>query len=110
MKRKLKDKLTYANVVSTLCLFVLLGGSAYAALKVPRNSVGTRQLKAKSVTNGKLANERGDRRQNRRRHDHRPKRQPGRSGHRPSGCQRGQCAPKRQSSAATPPPAPPTPS
>jgi len=57
MKRKLKDKLTYANVVSTLCLFVLLGGSAYAALKVPRNSVGTRQLKAKSVTNGKLANE-----------------------------------------------------
>ena len=57
MKRKLKDKLTYANVVSTLCLFVLLGGSAYAAFKVPRNSVGTRQLQAKSVTNGKLANE-----------------------------------------------------
>jgi hypothetical protein len=26
-----KPKLTYANVVSTLCLFVLLGGSAYAA-------------------------------------------------------------------------------
>ena len=55
MKAKLKDKLTYANVVSTLCLFVLLGGSAYAALKIPRNSVGTRQLQAKSVTNGKLA-------------------------------------------------------
>ncbi|MGA8744432.1 MAG: hypothetical protein WB507_01030 [Solirubrobacterales bacterium] len=56
MKAKLKGKLTYANVVSTLCLFVLLGGSAYAALKIPRNSVGTRQLQAKSVTNGKLAN------------------------------------------------------
>ena len=56
MKRTLRDKLTYANVVSTLCLFVLLGGSAYAAIGVPRNSVGTRQLKAKSVTNGKLAN------------------------------------------------------
>ena len=56
MKSKLKGKLTYANVVSTLCLFVLLGGSAYAALKIPRNSVGTRQLQAKSVTNGKLAN------------------------------------------------------
>ncbi len=55
--KRIKDKLTYANVVSTLCLFVLLGGSAYAALKVPRNSVGTRQLQAKSVTNGKLANE-----------------------------------------------------
>ena len=56
MKAKLKGKLTYANVVSTLCLFVLLGGSAYAAFKIPRNSVGTRQLQAKSVTNGKLAN------------------------------------------------------
>ena len=56
MKSKLKGKLTYANVVSTLCLFVLLGGSAYAAIsKVPRNSVGTRQLQAKAVTNGKLA-------------------------------------------------------
>lgn len=58
MKRKLEGKLTYANVVSTLCLFVLLGGSAYAALriKVPRNSVGPRQLQAKSVTTGKIAN------------------------------------------------------
>ena len=55
MKRRLKDKLSYANVVSTLCLFLLLGGSAYA-LSVPRNSVGTRQLQAKAVTNGKLAN------------------------------------------------------
>jgi hypothetical protein len=56
MKQKLKGKLTYANVVSTLCLFVLLGGSAYAAFTVPRNSVGSRQIKAKAVTTGKLAN------------------------------------------------------
>jgi len=56
MKRKLQDKLTYANVIGTLALFVALTGSAYAAFKVPNNSVGTRQLKAKSVTNGKLAN------------------------------------------------------
>ena len=56
MKARLKGKLTYANVLSTLCMFVLLGGSAYAALSVPRNSVGTRQLQAKAVTNGKLAN------------------------------------------------------
>jgi hypothetical protein len=54
MKARLKGKLTYANVLSTLCMFVLLGGSAYA-LSVPRNSVGTRQLQAKAVTNGKLA-------------------------------------------------------
>ncbi len=46
-----------AMVVAVVALIVALTGSAYAALKVPRNSVGTRQLKAKSVTNGKLANE-----------------------------------------------------
>jgi hypothetical protein len=56
MKQKLQGKLTYANVVSTLCLFVVLGGSAYAAFKVRPNSVGTRQLKSKAVTTGKLAN------------------------------------------------------
>jgi hypothetical protein len=44
-------RLTYANVVSTLCLFVLLGGGAYAAGKVslPKHSVGVRQLKAGAV-------------------------------------------------------------
>ena len=57
MKRKLEGKLTYANVVSTLCLFIVLGGSAYAAhrFSVPRNSVGPRQLQAKAVTGGKIA-------------------------------------------------------
>ena len=56
---KLLDKLTYANVVATIALIAGLSGGtlgAYAALRVPRNSVGTRQLQAKSVTNGKLAN------------------------------------------------------
>ena len=28
-------RLTYANVVSTLCLFLLLGGGAYAAFSLP---------------------------------------------------------------------------
>ena len=58
MRQKLEGKLTYANVVSTLCLFVLLGGSAWAAktLHVPPDSVGTRQIKAKAVTSGKIAN------------------------------------------------------
>jgi hypothetical protein len=52
--RKLKGRLTYANVVSTLCLFLLLGGGAYAAIKLPRNSVGTRQLKKNAVSAPKL--------------------------------------------------------
>jgi hypothetical protein len=47
-------RLTYANVVSTLALFlVLAGGAAYAA-RVPRKSVGPRQLKANAVTTAKI--------------------------------------------------------
>jgi hypothetical protein len=42
-----------ALVVALLALIVALGGTAYAAHG--KNSVGTRQLKAKSVTNAKLA-------------------------------------------------------
>jgi hypothetical protein len=45
--------MTFANVVSSIALFVALGGSAYALL--PSNSVGTSQLKDGAVTNTKLA-------------------------------------------------------
>lgn len=54
--RKIRPQLTYANVISTLCLFLLLtGGSALAAATLGKNSVGARQLKSKAVTTGKLA-------------------------------------------------------
>jgi len=53
---RLLDKLTYANVVATIALFGVLTGGAYAAFRAPVNSVGSRQLKAKSVTQGKIAN------------------------------------------------------
>jgi len=47
-------RLTYANVVSTLALFlVLAGGAAYAA-KVAKKSVGPSQLKANAVTTAKI--------------------------------------------------------
>ena len=47
-------RLTYANVVSTLALFlVLAGGAAYAA-KVGKKSVGPAQLKANAVTTAKI--------------------------------------------------------
>jgi hypothetical protein len=44
----------YANVVSTLALIVALGGTSYAAVALPRNSVGTQQLKANAVTSSKV--------------------------------------------------------
>jgi hypothetical protein len=54
--RLVRPRLTYANVVSTLCLFLLLGGGAYAAAHLPKNSVGTKQLKKGAVTKVKIAN------------------------------------------------------
>ena len=50
-------RLTYANVVATLALFIALGGaSALAAVQPGKNTVGSRQLKASAVTTGKIAN------------------------------------------------------
>lgn len=43
-----------AMAVALLALFVSLGGSAYAALSLPRNSVGTRQLRRGAVTAAKI--------------------------------------------------------
>lgn len=49
--------LTFANVLSFLALFIALSAGSYAALKLPKNSVGTTQIKAKAVTRAKLANQ-----------------------------------------------------
>jgi len=51
----LRAHLSYANVVSTLCLFILLGGVAFAATQLPKNSVGTKQLKKNAVNGAKVA-------------------------------------------------------
>jgi hypothetical protein len=39
-----------ANTVAYLALFVALGGTSYAAFRLPANSVGTHQLKNHSIT------------------------------------------------------------
>jgi hypothetical protein len=54
--RRLRTKLTYSNVISTLCLLLLLGGgTAYAASHLPKHSVGAAQLKKGAVTPTKLS-------------------------------------------------------
>lgn len=44
-----------AFVISLLALFVALGGTTYAATSLPRNSVGTAQIKSGAVTKTKIA-------------------------------------------------------
>jgi hypothetical protein len=54
--KNLWGRLSYANVISTLCLVLVLGGgSAYAATQLAKNSVGTGQLKNAAVTPAKLS-------------------------------------------------------
>jgi hypothetical protein len=53
---RLRGKLTYSNVISTVCLFLLVGGgTAFAASQLGRESVGTNQLKKAAVTPAKLS-------------------------------------------------------
>lgn len=53
----IRRHLTYANVVSTICLFLVLGGAtAFAAGQLAKGSVGTKQLKKSAVTAAKLKN------------------------------------------------------
>lgn len=54
--RRITDHLTYANVMSTVAVFVALGGVSYAAVTLPKNSVGNTQLKQNAVTSAKIRN------------------------------------------------------
>jgi hypothetical protein len=44
----------YANVMSTIAVFVALGGTGYAALKLPRNSVGAKQIRTAAVRSAEV--------------------------------------------------------
>ena len=50
----MRRHLTFANVMVVILTFIVLGGGAYAATKLPRNSVGTKQLKKGAVTKAKI--------------------------------------------------------
>lgn len=47
---RFRRHVNYANVIATLALFLALGGGAYAAIKLPKNSVTTTQVKNGSLT------------------------------------------------------------
>jgi hypothetical protein len=51
----MRGRLTYANVIATLALFLALNVGAYAAIKIPPNSIGSAQLKNKAVTPKKVS-------------------------------------------------------
>ncbi len=54
MLHRVRSRLTYANVMSTVGVFIALGGTSYAALTLPRNSVGSSQIRAKAVGGSEL--------------------------------------------------------
>jgi hypothetical protein len=52
----IRKRLTYANVISTLALLLVIGGgSAYAASQFEKESIGSRALKKEAVTPAKLS-------------------------------------------------------
>jgi hypothetical protein len=52
--KNLRSRLSFSNVVAVLALFIALGGSAYAATQLKKNSVGTKQLKKNAVNGSKV--------------------------------------------------------
>jgi hypothetical protein len=46
---KLRTRLTYANVMSTLAVFIALGGSSYAALRISGRNIENRSIPAKKL-------------------------------------------------------------
>lgn len=50
----MRARITYANVVATLALFVALGGGAYAVTSLPPGSVDTDAIKQGAVTSSKV--------------------------------------------------------
>lgn len=50
-----RERLSYANVMATLALFVALGGASYAAVKLPKDSVRSKQIKEDAVKASEMA-------------------------------------------------------
>jgi hypothetical protein len=55
MRRIVRSRPSPALVVSIIALFVAMGGTGYAAFRLAKNSVGSRQLQRGAVTPSKVA-------------------------------------------------------
>jgi hypothetical protein len=53
--RRVRQKLTFANVMSVIAVFIALGGVGYAASRLPKNSVGPKQIRNGAVNEAKLS-------------------------------------------------------
>jgi hypothetical protein len=53
---RLREHLTYANVMASLAVMIALGGTSYAALTLPRDSVGDRQIRSGAVRSSEVKN------------------------------------------------------
>ncbi|HEU5253168.1 MAG TPA: hypothetical protein VFU16_07585 [Solirubrobacterales bacterium] len=54
--KQIRKRLTYANVVSSIALFLVLGGATALAAGLAKNSVGSKQIKKNAVTSAKIKN------------------------------------------------------
>lgn len=56
MLTRLRSRLTFANVISVVALFVALGGGAYAAAKIDSRDIEDDSVKSKDIKDEKLKN------------------------------------------------------
>jgi hypothetical protein len=49
VRHQLRNRLTYANLMSTLAVFIALGGSSYAALQINGRTIENRSIPAKKL-------------------------------------------------------------
>src|SRR4051794_4023564 len=52
----LRSRFTSAHAIAMLALMVALGGTGYAAFKLPKNSVGSKQIKTGAVGSSEVKN------------------------------------------------------
>jgi hypothetical protein len=54
MSRLIRHRPSPALVVAVLALIIAMAGTSYAAIKLPANSVGTKQIKANAIVSSKI--------------------------------------------------------